>query len=89
MSIYGQGKDHQIEKWVMEKHGDESSWTKLPSPHSYVHINHFNKRPSWENCRLWGFLNNKHLLKIDFRELILWDDKENTQHNVTATKGLM
>ena len=89
LCLYGQGKDHQIEKWVMEKYRDESSWTKLPSPHSYVHINHFNKRPPEEDYILRGFLNNKHLLMIDFRELILWDDKENTEHNVTATKGLM
>ena len=49
-----------------------SSWTKMPSPHTYMQF----------NGRL-QFLNNKHLLLVDhWKPIILWDHKEKTQHNV-------
>ena len=36
LCVYDQLTD-EFEKWVMEKYGDESSWTKMPSPHIYIH----------------------------------------------------
>ena len=59
LCLYNQVEDYQIEKWVMEKNGVESSWTKMHSPHSYVHINQFNEESYY---RIRRFLNDKHLI---------------------------
>ena len=77
LCLYDHYQD-EIEKWVMEEYGVESSWIKLPPP-IYMHINIFNEQSSYQ---LWGFLNSKYLLRVDFWEFILWDHKENTEHEV-------
>ena len=44
-----------------------------------MRINQHNEESDY---RLLEFFNNKHMLLVDYGEKNLWDDKENTQHNV-------
>ena len=73
LCVYDKLKD-PIKKWVMKDYGVEASWTEIASPHAYA-----------SNCQLLDFLNNLHLLineENNEKKLVLWDHKENTEHDV-------
>ena len=72
-----------VEMWVMKEYGIDTSWTKIISPFYNILRSGINIL----ECNLLQTLNDKHLLLVSHRRLMLCDHRENTYKNIMCYDG--